>query len=62
MQLKIFKPNTPSQRNLIRLNRKEVSKKPLLKTKLRGLKNNAGTNNKGRLIAYHKGGGHKKKI
>ena len=61
MQLKIFKPNTPSQRNLIRLNRKGVSKKPLLKTKLHGLKNNAGTNNKGRLIAYHKGGGHKKK-
>lgn len=61
MNLKIFKPTTPSQRNLIRLNRTNITKKPLLKTKIRGFKNNAGKNNKGRIVAYHQGGGHKKK-
>ena len=61
MKLKIFKPTTPSQRNLIRLNRTNVAKKPLLKIKVNGFKNNAGRGNKGQITAYHKGGGHKKK-
>ena len=61
MKLKIFKPTTPSQRNLIRLNKTNIAKNPLLKTKIHGLKNNTGKNNKGHLVAYHRGGGNKKK-
>ena len=60
MKLKIFKPITPSQRNLIRLNRSDVSKKPLLKNKVRGLKNTTGKSY-GSTVTYHKGGGHKKR-
>lgn len=34
---------------------------PILKKKIRGVKNNAGKNHTGRLTVYHKGGGHKKR-
>lgn len=61
MKLKIFKPTTPSQRNLIRLNKINLSKQPLLKNKINGLKNSAGKNNSGRIVSYHRGGGNKKK-
>lgn len=61
MKLKIFKPTTPSQRNLVRLNRTNINKKSLLKNKIHGFKNNAGKNNKGQLVSYHRGGGNKKK-
>jgi ribosomal protein L2 len=38
MKLKIFKPTTPSQRNLIQLNKTDLKKTPLLKAKIKGLK------------------------
>lgn len=60
MQLKTFKPTTPSQRNLVRLNRSNISKKPLLKNQISGSKNNAGKNNSGKIVSYHRGGGNKK--
>ena len=51
--LKFFKPITPSQRQLIKLNLQPILKeKPLLKIKIKNLKNFSGKN---------KGGGHKKK-
>ena len=62
MQLKTFKPTTPSQRNLVRLNRSNISKKPLLKNQISGSKNNAGKNNSGKIVSYHRGGGNKKTI
>lgn len=54
-------PVTPSQRHVILLNRANVSKKPLLKSLIKGLVNVAGRNNSGRITTRFRGGGHKKK-
>merc|ERR1711933_206866 len=51
----------PSRRQLIKLNNKNLSKKPLLKTEIVGKKNSSGRNNSGRITVYHKGGGLKHK-
>lgn len=60
MKLKVNKPVTPSQRHLITLNTKMTAKKPLLKEKIKGLKNSSGRNNFGKITIRHLGGGHKK--
>lgn len=36
-------------------------KKPFLKTKIKGIKNPSGRNNSGKITAFHRGGGHKRK-
>lgn len=59
MSLKTFKPKTPSLRNLIILNNKNLSKKPSLKAKIKGLKRNSGRNLNGKITVSHKGGGNK---
>ena len=59
--LKTIKPVTPSQRQLIRLKKNHLNKKPLLKNKIKGLKNTAGRNSSGKITVYHRGGGVKKK-
>lgn len=61
MKLKIIKPTTPSQRNLIKITNKTLEKIPLLKAKMRGLKNSTGRNNSGKITSFHKGGGHKQR-
>jgi large subunit ribosomal protein L2 len=61
MKLKTFKPTTPSQRNLIQLNKTSLKKNPLLKTKIKGFKNSAGRGSDGRITSWHRGGGHKKR-
>jgi large subunit ribosomal protein L2 len=61
MKLKHFSPRTPSLRNLVRLNNTDIQKKPLLKTKIKGLRNSIGKSGGTKLTSYHKGGGHKKK-
>lgn len=61
MKLKTFNPTTPSLRNLIQLNKTELEKTPLLKSKIKGLKQNSGRNFNSPMTAFHKGGGHKKK-
>lgn len=60
-KLKKYKPSTPSLRALITLSTDSNAKKPLLKNKLQGRKNLDGTNNTGRIVSYHKGGGNKKR-
>ena len=58
----IFQKNNPtilSQQNLIRLNPKNLRKKPLIKFKIKGLKNISGKNNLGRITSHQKGNGHK---
>ena len=59
MILKIKKPVTPSQRQLVQLCRKNFNKKSLVKTSIKGLKNSSGRNNSGKITARHKGKGHK---
>lgn len=60
MNLQYSNPVTPSQRNLIRLNKKNLRKKPFIKVQVKGLKNSSGRNNSGKIMSYQKGGGHKK--
>merc|ERR1712032_797685 len=63
MILQKVKPTTPSRRQLIKLNNKNlnISKKPLLKSKIIGKKRLNGRNKLGKITIYHKGGGTKKK-
>jgi len=61
MTLKFLKPTTSSQRHLILLNRKNLSKKPFIKTRVKGLKKSSGRNNVGKITVRHKGNGHKQR-
>lgn len=61
MILKFSKPTTSSQRHLVKLNRKQLLKKPIIKTKILGLKNSSGRNNSGTITVRRKGNGHKQK-
>jgi large subunit ribosomal protein L2 len=61
MIFKKIKPVTPSQRHLIKLKTNYLIKKPILKNKIKGLKNPSGRNNSGKITVFHKGGGSKKK-
>lgn len=61
MKLKTFNPITPSLRNLIQLNKTQLNKKPLIKSKIKNLTQKFGKNFTGKITSYHKGGGHKKK-
>jgi large subunit ribosomal protein L2 len=61
MTLKFSNPTTPSQRHLVRLGRKHLSKKPIIKTETSGLKNSSGRNFSGKITVRHIGSGHKKK-
>lgn len=60
MKLQKLKPTTASRRQLVIVKNKKLSKGPLLKYKMKGLKNSSGRNNSGRITCRHKGGGHKK--
>ena len=61
--LKFIKPVTSSKRRLVKLLNLQLTlkKKPLLKGKIKSLKNFAGNNNFGKITIRSKGGGHKKK-
>ena len=61
MILKSLKPTTSSQRHLFLLKNEYLSKTPLLKFKLKKIKNLSERNNQGKITIRHKGGGHKKR-
>jgi len=63
MILQKVKPTTWSRRQLVKLNQKSlnISKKPLLKSKVEGKKNSSGRNNSGKITVFHQGGGVKKR-
>jgi len=63
MILQKVKPTTASRRQLITLNNKSlnISKKPLLKSRIIGKKKINGRNKSGKITVFHKGGGTKKK-
>lgn len=63
ISLQKVKPTTPSRRQLIKLNQKSLnlSKKPMLKNKVRGLKTSSGRNHTGKITVFHKGGGVKRR-
>merc|ERR1712087_239623 len=59
MVLIFSKPTTPSQRCLIKLNRKQLTKKPKIKQKIIGTITKSGRNHSGKITNRHKGNGHK---
>src|SRR3712207_1617154 len=61
MALKTFKPVTPSQRQLVIVDRSELWKGKPVKTLTEGLSKTGGRNNHGRVTAWHRGGGHKRR-
>lgn len=60
MALKTFNPVTPSQRNLVIVDRSGLYKGKPVKTLTEGLTSKGGRNNKGRITARRRGGGHKR--
>ncbi|MEI8191983.1 MAG: 50S ribosomal protein L2, partial [candidate division NC10 bacterium] len=59
MALKIFKPYTPSRRNMTMADYSELTKKAPEKSLTRGLRKSGGRNNTGMVMVRHIGGGHK---
>ena len=61
MALKQYKPNTPAQRGLVLIDRKELWSGKPLKSLTEGLNSNGGRNNSGRITVRRRGGGHKRR-
>lgn len=61
LKLKKIKPRTSAQRNLIKIKSQFISKTPLLKHNILGIKTSSGRNNTGKITIFQKGGGHKKR-
>lgn len=61
MALKTYKPTTPSQRNLVTVDRSGLYKGKPEKSLTEGLRKNGGRNNTGRITARRIGGGHKRR-
>ena len=61
MSIKKFKPTTPSNRYRTVSMFDEVTKDKPERSLVRILKKSGGRNNKGRITAYHRGGGHKRR-
>ena len=61
MALKTFNPTTPSQRQLVSVDRRELWKGKPLKALTEGLRGKGGRNNTGRTTVRWRGGGHKRR-
>jgi len=59
MALKTYKPMTPGQRNLVLVDRSQLSREKPVKKLTEGLTKTGGRNNHGRVTARRRGGGHK---
>ena len=60
MALKHYNPTTPSQRQLVTVDRSDLWKGKPIKKLTRGLAKSGGRNNAGRITMWHRGGGHKR--
>ena len=60
MALKSYKPTTPSQRQLVIVDRSHLYKGKPVKGLTEGLTKSGGRNNKGRVTAFRHAGGHKR--
>ena len=61
MALKTFRPTTPSQRQLVLTDRSTLHKGSPVKALTKGLTKSGGRNNRGRITARRRGGGHKRR-
>src|SRR5262249_51437136 len=59
--LKTFKPVTPSTRQLVIVDRRELHKGDPVKALTEGLRKTGGRNNTGRITVFQRGGGHKRR-
>jgi len=60
MALKNYNPRTPSQRQLVQVDRSDLHKGKPVKSLTEGLTKKGGRNNTGRITARRRGGGHKR--
>jgi large subunit ribosomal protein L2 len=60
MALKSYSPTTPSQRQLVIVDRSDLWKGKPVKKLTEGLTKSAGRNNTGRIVVRRRGGGHKR--
>src|SRR5688572_8910050 len=60
MALRSFKPVTPSQRQLVIVDRSELWQGKPVKSLTEGLRKTGGRNNHGHITSWQKGGGHKR--
>jgi ribosomal protein L2 len=60
MALKNYNPTTPSQRQLVNIDRSGLHKGPPVKALTEGKSSTGGRNNNGRTTVRFRGGGHKK--
>src|SRR5512146_29546 len=60
MALKTYKPTTPSQRQLVLVDKSHLYKGKPVKALTEGLTKTGGRNNNGRVSMWHRGGGHKR--
>ena len=61
MALRTYNPITPSLRQLVLVDRSELHKGGPVKSMTEGLRKSGGRNNTGRITAWHRGGGHKRR-
>lgn len=61
MALKTYNPTTPGQRGLVLVDRSDLWKGDPVKKLTEGLSKKGGRNNKGRITARRRGGGHKRR-
>jgi large subunit ribosomal protein L2 len=61
MALRSFKPVTPSQRQLVIVDRSELWQGKPVKSLTEGLRKTGGRNNHGHITSWQKGGGHKRR-
>ena len=60
MALKNYNPTSPGRRQLVTTDRSDLWKGKPVKTLTEGLSKSGGRNNRGRITAFHRGGGHKR--
>ena len=60
MGLKTYNPTSPGRRQLVTTDRSELWNGAPVKTLTEGLSKKGGRNNRGRITAFHRGGGHKR--
>ena len=60
MALKTYNPTSEGRRQLVTTDRSELWKGAPVKTLTEGLSKKGGRNNRGRITAFHRGGGHKR--
>ena len=61
MALKTYRPVTPSMRQLVLVDRSDLWRGKPVKVLTEGLRKTGGRNNHGRITAWHRGGGHKRR-